>query len=272
MLTRCSAFLCYYIFTASIMHVTNLAAHPTDPQSRLGFTKCMHTLRAMQIIWPSAGRALELFRGAKDDPSGGASDLVPLTKPPSALRLKRSAEQLLDDSFVSHRSTSNRFDDMHPVSRTNTQDQQQQQQHQSNFSSGIEGYAGDNYLAAISTSVSLPSLTGTSMVPSNYAWQGGGMNTNNINTQLSTALLPQMYSTGLVDENIHASRIHSGLNQPTNPSSRRYPPYYDYSTFPPLGSAYDIREPIQVSQPQPQASQMYIPENYTIYNSQFTAR
>ena len=224
----------------------------------------MHTLRAMQIIWPSAGRALELFRGAKDDPSGGASDLVPLTKPSSVMRHKRSAEQLLDDSFVSHRSTSNRFDDMHPVSRTNTQDQQQQQQQQqSNFPSGLEGYTRDNYLSAISTSVSLPSLTGTNMVPSSYAWQGGGMNTNNLNTQLSAALLPQMYSTGLVDENI---RIHSDLNQSTNPSSRRYPPYYDYSTFSPLGSAYDIREPIQVSQPQPQASQMYIPESYSIYS------
>lgn len=220
----------------------------------------MRTLYAMQIVWPSAGRALELFRGAKVDPSGGASDLVPLINTSSAVRHKRSAEQPLDDSFRTHHSTNNRFDDMSPIRRTNTQDQQQ-----SNYSLGIEDFAGDgNYLAAVSTSASLPSLPGLNMIPSSYAWQGGGMNTDNINMHLSTAVLPQLYSTGLMDESVHASRIHSNFNQPyTNPSTRRY---YDYSNFPILGSAYDIREPIQVSQPQSQASQTYIPENYSIYS------
>ena len=281
MLTRCSAFLCYYVFTASIMHVTNrewlplsslsilgsylilVTAHPTDPQSRLGFTKCMRTLYAMQIVWPSAGRALELFRGAKVDPSKDTSDLIPLTNPPSSdVRHKRSAEQSLDDSFIiSHRS--NQFDDMHPVSRSNIQPQQE-----SIFSSGVRGFTGDNYLAT--SAASLPSLTDPNMIPSSYAWQGGGgVNTDNINTHFSTAVLPQLCSTGLMDENLHASRIQSNFNQLTNNSPRRYPPpYYDYSNFPPLGSVYDIREPIQVvsSQPQSQASQMYIPENYSIYS------
>ena len=211
----------------------------------------------MQIVWPSAGRALELFRGAKVDPSQDSSDLAPLINPPSDARHKRSAEQPLDDLFTvsHHRSTSNRFNEIHPVRRTNTQQQQQ-----SNFSSGIQGFASDNYLIT-------PSLTGSNMVPSNYSWQGGGMNTNNIDTHLSTAVLPQLYSTGLVDENV---RIHSNFNQQTtNPSSRRYPSYYDYSNFPPLGSVYDVREPIQVSSSQAQSqavSQMYIPDNYSIYS------
>jgi hypothetical protein len=308
MLTRCSAFLCYYIFTASIMHVTNrewylfefaisiwilksliflVTAHPTDPQSRLGFTKCMRTLYGMQIVWPSAGRALDLFRGAKVDPSKDTSDLIPLTNPPSSsnVRHKRTAEQPLDDSFISHRSnTNNQFDDnMHPVSRSNTQPQPQQ----SIFSSGIQGFkfnSDNNYLP---TSGSLPSLltdpnmVPESLVPSSYAWQGGGVNTNNLNTHLSTAVLPQLCSTGLMDESgLHASRIqtsnyNNNNNQLTNPnsSSRRYPPaYYDYSNFPPLGSVFDIPEPnnIQVvssCQPQSQASsQMYLPENYSIYS------
>ena len=283
MFTRCSAFLCYYLFTASIMHVTNrkrllswltavlvltliqVTVHPTDPQSRLGFTKCKQALYNIQIVWPSAGRALELFRGAKD-PCGDASDLVPLTNPSSTVRLKRSAERSLDDSFSAHHSTTNRFDDIHPVERTNPQRQQQQQP---NYSSGIEGFAGDgNFLAAaaMSTSASLPSLPPANVVPLSYPWQSGGMNTSNINTHLSTAVLPQLYSTGLVDENIHASRIHSNSDQSTNNPSRRYPSYYDYSSFPSLGSVYDIREPSQVSQPQVQASQMYIPENYSIYS------
>jgi len=223
----------------------------------------------MQIVWPSAGRALDLFRGAKVDPSGDSSDLVPLINPPPDARHKRSAEQPLDDSFTSHRSTNDRFDKIHPVRRSNTQQQpqppqQQQQQHQSNFSSGIQGFANDNYLATSASSLS--TLTGPNMVPSSYAWPGAGMNTNNINTHLSTAVLPQLYSTGLVDENI---RIQSNFNQQTtNPSSRRYPSYYDYSDFPPLGSVYQVS-----AQPQSQAaSQMYIPENYSIYNGQFTAR
>ena len=229
----------------------------------------------MQIVWPSAGRALDLFRGAKVDPFKDTSDLVPLTNPPSSsdVRHKRSAEQPLDDSFINHRSTTNnRFDDMHPVSRSNTQPppppQQQQQQQQSISSSGLRGFTtGDNnYLA---TSGSLPSLllTDPNMVPLNYAWQGGGINTNNINT----AVLPQLCSTGLMDESgLHASRIQSSNfnNQLTNPPSRRYPSaYYDYSNFPPLGSVYDIPEQVvSSSQPQSQAPQMYIPENYSIYS------
>ena len=247
-----------------------VTTHPTDPQSRLGFTKCMRTLYAMQIVWPSAGRALDLFRGAKVDPSKDTSDLVPLTHPPSSdVRHKRSAEQPLDDSFItSHRSaTNNQFNDMHPVSRSNTQGPQQQQ---SIFSPGVREFTGENYVATSA------SLTDPNMVPSSYAWQGGGgggMNTNNINTHFSTAVLPQLCSTGLMDENLHASRMQSNFNQLTsNPSSRRYPPYYDYSNFPPLGSVYDVPEPIQVSsssqspQSQQASSQMYIPENYSIYS------
>jgi hypothetical protein len=225
----------------------------------------------MQIVWPSAGRALDLFRGAKVDLCGDSSDLVPLTKSPSDARHKRSAEQPLDDSFISHRSTHNHFDEIHPVRQTNTQQlQQQQQQQQSNFSPRIQGFVNNNYLAtSAGLPTRLPTLTGPTMIPSSYAWQGAGMNTNDINTHLSTAVLPQLYSTGLVDENV---RIQSNFNQqPTNPSARRYPSYYDYSNFPPLGSVY---ESVQVSsQPQSQAaSQMYIPENYSIYTGQFTTQ
>ena len=213
----------------------------------------------MQIVWPSAGRALELFRGAKDDPSGDASDLAPLTNPASGVRHKRSAEQPLDDLFSSHHSANNnRFDEMQPVRRTNVQQQQQQ----SNYPVGIERFPG-SYLGGVSSTLAtlpVPNM----VVPSGYAWQGGGMNSNSINAHLSTAVLPQLYSTGLVEE---TSRFHPSVNQPTNPSSRRYPSYYDYLNFPPFGSLYDIREPTQVSQPQSQASQMYIPENYSIYST-----
>ena len=232
--------------------------HPTDPQSRLGFTKCMQALYAMQIVWPSAGRAFELVGGAKDERSGDASDFFgPLANPSSVIRRKRSAEQLLDDSFCTQPSTDSRFDDMQPIRRTNNAQQQ--------YSSGIGEFLGDNnYLGATPTTAS------SNMTPSNYAWQGGGMNTNGINTHLSTSVLPQLYSTGLGDENMHAPRMYSNVNnQYTNPSFRRYPSYYDFTNLPPLGSIHDIRDPTQVSQPQLQTSQMYIPENYSIYSMSF---
>ncbi|KAK7019960.1 Zn(2)-C6 fungal-type domain-containing protein [Favolaschia claudopus] len=64
-LKHCPVFLCYYIFTASIMHVTALSTHPKDPQARLGLTKVMDALKELEMIWPAAGRALELLRGAR---------------------------------------------------------------------------------------------------------------------------------------------------------------------------------------------------------------
>ena len=234
----------------------------------------MRTLYAMQIVWPSAGRALDLFRGAKVDLSKDTSDLVSPSST-DVVRHKRSAEQALDDTFNSHRSSANNQfdDDMHPVSRSNTQPQSQQQQ--PTFSSGIRGFKFTGNTDYLATSASLaPLLTDPNMVPSSYAWQGGGINTNNINTQFSTAVLPQLCSTGLVDESgLLASRIQSSNfnNQLTNTSSsRRYhspPSYYDYSNFPPLGSVYNMGVSSS-SQPQSAqaSSQMYIPESYSIYS------
>jgi hypothetical protein len=119
-----------------------------------------------------------------------------------------------------------------------------------NNSNRIRGFkfTGDNNYLASSASLP-PLLTDPNMMPSSYAWQGGGINTNNINTHFSTAILPQLCSTstGLMDESgLHASRIQSSnFNNQLTSSSRRYPPpaYYDYSNFPSLGSVYDIPEP-----------------------------
>ncbi|KAF8153056.1 fungal-specific transcription factor domain-containing protein [Crassisporium funariophilum] len=282
-ITRCSPFLCYYVFTASIMHVTNLTVHPNDPQSRLGFTKCMHALRAMEIVWPSAGRALELFRGAKVDPSGDASDLVPLINP-SSDRQKRSAEQPLDDSFIStHHPLAHQFEYMPSIRQSSQHHTQPPQQHQHQHHAGYSpqehvnnGYTSDGgYMSAGPPSSSAPSsLAASTLVNPSYPWQGGDMNTNNFNAPLSTAVLPQLYSTGIVDESVHAShsRVHPHPDHSVQPhQSRRYPQYWnDYSSFPQMGSsAYDIHEPVQVPpQQSTHSSHMYIPEHYSIYNTQ----
>ncbi|KAF5369399.1 hypothetical protein D9758_002493 [Tetrapyrgos nigripes] len=63
----CPVFLCYYVFTAGLMHVTTVSTFPKDPQGRLGFQKCLDLLKAMGIVWPSADCAFELLRGANVD-------------------------------------------------------------------------------------------------------------------------------------------------------------------------------------------------------------
>ncbi|KJA25236.1 hypothetical protein HYPSUDRAFT_199780 [Hypholoma sublateritium FD-334 SS-4] len=70
-LARCSVFLCYYVFSAGVMHDTNLSVHPADPQAQLGLARCLNALRAMSVVWPSAARAIELFGGA---PTVAAAD------------------------------------------------------------------------------------------------------------------------------------------------------------------------------------------------------
>ncbi|KAJ7076495.1 fungal-specific transcription factor domain-containing protein [Mycena belliarum] len=98
-LKHCAVFLCYYIFTASIMHVTSLSAYPTDPQARVGLTRCMGALKQMEIVWPSAARALELLRGAQATLAAADVDEVHGHE----LRThKRSATQSLDDSDMAY--------------------------------------------------------------------------------------------------------------------------------------------------------------------------
>ncbi|KAG8904867.1 hypothetical protein FRB99_001034 [Tulasnella sp. 403] len=64
---RAPAIFTYYIFTASIMHVTSLMENPVDIQASLGLQKAMDVLKRMSITWPSAGRAWDLLDGVKID-------------------------------------------------------------------------------------------------------------------------------------------------------------------------------------------------------------
>ncbi|CAE6481243.1 unnamed protein product [Rhizoctonia solani] len=64
-LARGPAFLSYYVFSASIMHVTLLMMNPEDVQAQMGLQECMTALESMNTTWPSAGRAYELLNESK---------------------------------------------------------------------------------------------------------------------------------------------------------------------------------------------------------------
>ncbi|PPQ69684.1 hypothetical protein CVT25_012922 [Psilocybe cyanescens] len=275
LITRCSAFLCYYVFTASIMHDTNLTVHPNDPQSRIGLSKCMNALRAMKVVWPSAARALDLFGGAKADASADAEP-IPLRHIPME-RHKRIAENTLDDNTFGNNTRSLQ----HSFSNEYLREQLRprgsiHQQPPFQHDSGNNTFADSEpaYLPPPTSSSSLP-ITNMG-ANTNYTWQGSDMNPHSFNGPLSTAVLPQIYSTGLIDEGIQAShtRLHSSHNatdQHSQPHSRRYPPqYFDYTTYPSqLGSGYDVSQSVQVSQQQSQTSQMFIADQYSMYSKPF---
>lgn len=82
---RCPVFFTYYVFTASIMHVTIRESvrfayaeaslkclpivldSPNDVQASCYLLQAMEILESMAIVWPSAGRAYELLVGAKEN-------------------------------------------------------------------------------------------------------------------------------------------------------------------------------------------------------------
>ncbi|KAH8833745.1 fungal-specific transcription factor domain-containing protein [Flagelloscypha sp. PMI_526] len=96
-LTKGPVFLCYYLFTAGIMHVSTLSSQPSHPQAHLGFSRCIDALRALEIIWPSAGRAFVLLRGATDAPAPSPTRTTTGTKRPAdpSFDTPTTAEELM---------------------------------------------------------------------------------------------------------------------------------------------------------------------------------
>jgi len=69
-MNRCPVFFTYYVFTASIMHVTILLDNSDDIQASSYLRQAMEILESMAIVWPSAGRAFELLVGAEQNIDG----------------------------------------------------------------------------------------------------------------------------------------------------------------------------------------------------------
>ncbi|KAG1752093.1 fungal-specific transcription factor domain-containing protein [Suillus lakei] len=273
-LQRAPVFLCFYIFTAGIMHVTSLSIYPNDPQSRIGLFKCMDALQDMEVVWPSAARAHELLRGSNvmANPSNSSQARLSFTSPE---RQKRTAEHSIDSEDAYKRSQSQ----IVPSSNSPHIPGSGQGGTSHDVGHAQESGAGqhaDFGEAPMSSSQS-----------SYYPWPSDGSSYLSFPSTLSTSVLPQMYSTGLVDGrrvgNSQSSTPHQGQARLTahgsgsgtytsdQPVTGRYPQFWnDYTSFPQMGVAYSQPHPQQ--QPPPQQDAMYMSGQYGgVYNNHPTS-
>lgn len=202
-----------------------------DPQARMGLTRCMDALKEMEIVWPAAGRALELLCGAIADAEDVSSSISTSGGDASASRArKRSAEQTLDDSFV---PPANGAADNFLSLR--------QYAHAPIYSGsghyGLEARSSQSayYPAGSSPFERWPTEDGGAAL----AFQGA----------LSTAVMGPAYSTGLVDEP-HRAPVHEGEAR----FGQQLPQYWnEYSGFPPLEPGYaDLQDPALAVHGEPQ--------------------
>lgn len=274
-LQRAPMFLCFYLFTAGIMHITSLSLCPDDPQAQLGLSRCMQALEDMEIVWPSAARAHELLRTCN-----------PLSRSPSRPRphyaaspsgQKRTAEHLAEtggsqygQSQSAHVTALPR--DANPVVPS-----------QAPYA---PAWRSTQYGTSATPSPDefpqgVPPGQSSSFSPWND--DGGSGPYLPYPGTLTTSVLPQTYSTGLVDERRQAQsvtshhgqgRLHGHPNEGEHGydqvSGARYPQYWnDYTPFGQLGIMYTHPEGRHSSQPShPSQVEMYLNGQYgNIYNN-----
>ncbi|KAH7929237.1 hypothetical protein BV22DRAFT_1029679 [Leucogyrophana mollusca] len=259
-LQRAPVFLCFYVFTAGIMHVTSLSIYPSDPQARMGLIKCMDALQEMEVVWPSAGRARELLRGS----NVMCEDSEPSRLQYQSDRHKRAAEHAVDGEDAYERSQLHTappgYSHWRPPS----------------------GFIGqDDFAGPGSMSVPPPPSSGSSSlnnVPyfSSYErWPSDNSNYLSFPGTISTSVLPQMYSTGLIDERL-PHRVSSQRMNGYDPqgghggggNSSRYPQFWnDYTSFPQMGMAYGGISPQQQPGQVPATNAEHHPPESSIYLS-----
>lgn len=229
---RAPVFLCYYVFTAAVMHVSTLQTYPADPPASSGLRKCMDILERMQRVWPSAWRANELLHGSKvlshTELSGSSPE-----------RVKRVAEPSEEDT-MHHGRLSNGQIYRQPLT--------------------IPATSGPNPQAYPLHLDMTPSESPT-FYQSYTRWPHEG-SMPGISGALSTSVLPQQYSTGLIDERMQR-----------NPDRQsRYPQYWnDYSALGQMDTTYAmpvIEELVPQHSGGAQAEQqMYVPDQFSLYNN-----
>lgn len=218
------------------------------------------------MVWPSAGRALELLRGARDYPAADDRiDALMMQPAPQARHHKRPAE----NQSIEGSDSTIRGNIVNPMAYWPIR-----QQH------SPPGTEYDPGRAEYPPSSAVPNAMNPSFnfyPSSNSRWYptqqqsspaqpyGGG---------LSTSVLPQLYSTGLGAERPASSHHHyhdpAGVaNQPPEHHSQRYPQYWnDVSTFPQLGSAYAM--PGNAMHPQASPTQddpqIYLSDQFNLYS------
>lgn len=268
-ISRSAVFLCYYIFTASIMHVTTLSTYPSDPQARMGLTRCMEALKKMEIVWPSAGRALELLAGSKVNLQ--EAELAELSNHPD--RHKRSAEQDLDAEDIETYARGQLPN--YTADYLALQSQGFDTSEYGNDGRGV--YTNGAGLQSVAPPPQAPFTNNDNAYMSSAdRWPPDGGQTNPFSGPLSTSVLPQLYSTGLVDDpatsgvRIYANSYDRGVGYE---KGRPYPQYWnDCTTFPQLGTAYgnmsmqfDQNVEPDSGQSSANTSTVYLPEEYNIY-------
>ncbi|KAG2130112.1 fungal-specific transcription factor domain-containing protein [Suillus cothurnatus] len=286
-LQRAPVFLCFYIFTAGIMHVTSSSIFPNDPQSRIGLFRCMDALQDMEIVWPSAARANELLRGSNvmANPSNSTQACLSFT---TRDRQKRTAERSIDSEDAYERSQSH--SQALPSSGSPHVPGSGQGYANTWRSTQFSGTSHDVGHSQESGAGRHSDFAGTSIStsqPSYYPWTSDGSSYLSFPGTLSTSVLPQMYSTGLVDGrragNLQPSTSHqgqarlavhgsgSGAYTSDQPGIGRYPQFWnDYTSFPQMGMAYSQSHPQQ--QPPQQQDPMYMNGQYgSIYNNHPTS-
>jgi len=191
----------------------------------------------MGVIWPSAGRALALFTGAKT----GVADnsLVELTQSSIREKTKRAAEEELDES--SDRRTNNTFYNTiaHPppgrvgqvphfapkprISMPNLQ-RRYSQPHQLEGRNALGGIftGGQPYIAPPIPRPSTPLLP-------EFFNPGYMQEANVFGDQLSTAVIPHLYSSGFLDD------LEGSIYGP--PQAQDYQNYHG-GTFPPQSHSH----------------------------------
>ncbi|KAI8972440.1 fungal-specific transcription factor domain-containing protein [Trametes punicea] len=264
--SRASVFPCYYLFTAGIMHVAThgadvdffrRSAHvPDDPQASLGLQKCMDGLHRMGVTWPSAWRALQLLQGAK-------AQLAKPTDPPpsrgsvSEPRNKRAAEEPIEEDHGLAGLGVPSADEL--PGRERERGRSEPEPGEPRPGPSQQSYA---------LQMEMPHGAGpSSYIPSSYdRWPTDSTALSSFGGSLSTSVLPQQYSTGLVDERMSASVSRSSERQ-----SARYPQYWnDYSALSQMETTYGVpvmgeMVPPHGNAPQGDQPSMYVQEQYSMF-------
>jgi hypothetical protein len=218
----------------------------------------------MEIVWPSAGRALELLRGSKFNLE--ESELVALSNHP--VRHKRSADHFIETTPSDRIRTLENMDYTYLDPRGSSFPPYSAQ--------GVGVYGSSVPPIHLDAQMSSSSQNYHPSSSSSWASSDNSSTTTAFQGTLSTSVLPQIYSTGLVDDRVGGSnntRVHSQSSQSDSQNrsggggggTARYPQYWhDYSTFPQLGTAYvGYQDPnagsigVSVSQQQQQQQQQH---------------
>jgi hypothetical protein len=210
----------------------------------------MDALQDMEAVWPAATRAHELLRGCdamNKDTSEHAHFGQLVTRQSGQERQKRAAEHAADSEDAYGRSH------MHVPSSGGSSlapSQPYAQPWRSTQFTPMSQEAGAGQPGDFSQTPPLP----TSQASSYYPWPSDEGSYVSYPGTLSTSVLPQMYSTGLIDERRLPHTLTSSQHGQSrsnghsvggeqggygSTSGGRYPQFWnDYTSFPQMGIAY----------------------------------